>query len=524
MKITKVYLKNFRRFTELTIDSIPNNAKLVMLVGPNGCGKSSVFDAFERLVSLKKPGGIGEQVDYYRKDPTQPMIIKVFDDNNGEYSIDNISIIEPTLFYIRSPYRYSSEIRMTQINPLPEIKQDDDRPKRTIDLDSRLIKNYQRLIVEPISKLYKGELDEVKGKEIREKYLKEINNALIEILGDIQISNIGDPLDTQRSQLYFSKGVIKEFSFKNLGSGEKEVIDMVVDLIIKKQIFNNTVFCIDEPDLHINTAIQTRLLKKLLEIIPENSQLWISTHSLGFIRETIELYRKSNGKEAVILDFSDKDFDQNIEIKPLIPTPSVTRKLFKVALEDLSSMVIPSKIYFCEGKSSYDTSQQLIQRTEFDAKVLDKIFYDQDVIFFSSGGKNEVQKVNQLHLKIIKEAGGLREIYSIIDRDNISDDERNKKISNEPSLKIWSRKEIENYLFDKEVIESYCKQNSLEFSSITAYNKIQDINKDDIKPYQSSIMQQCGFSGSVDEFKLKLCEFITPQTSVYKLLKKDLGL
>ena len=47
MRITKVELKNFKRFTDLTIDGIPTDAKLVLLIGSNGSGKSSVFDAFE---------------------------------------------------------------------------------------------------------------------------------------------------------------------------------------------------------------------------------------------------------------------------------------------------------------------------------------------------------------------------------------------------------------------------------------------------------------------------------------------
>ena len=187
-------------------------------------------------------------------------------------------------------------------------------------------------------------------------------------------------------------------------------------------------------------------------------------------------------------------------------------------------MVIPSKIYFCEGKSRYDTSRQSIKRLEFDAEVLNKVFYDQDVIFISSGGKNGVQKAHQLLLKIIKEAGGLREIYSIIDRDDISNEDRSRRMSDDSTLKIWSRREIENYLFDREIIEIYCRQNSLDFSGITAHNNIHDIINDDIKQYQSSIMQQCGFNGSIEEFKLKLAEFITPNTEIYKLLKQDLGL
>ena len=119
MKLQRVYLKNFKRFTELTIKDIPQEAKVVILVGPNGCGKSSVFDAFERLVAPKKAARIGEQHDYHRKDPSFPSEIEVLTHDNKELSIKNAVNIDPTFFYIRSSYRYVSKIRMDQIRPLP---------------------------------------------------------------------------------------------------------------------------------------------------------------------------------------------------------------------------------------------------------------------------------------------------------------------------------------------------------------------------------------------------------------------
>ena len=56
MRITELRLQNFKRFTDLHIKNLSPDAKLVLLIGANGSGKSTVFDAFEQLVSNEKHG------------------------------------------------------------------------------------------------------------------------------------------------------------------------------------------------------------------------------------------------------------------------------------------------------------------------------------------------------------------------------------------------------------------------------------------------------------------------------------
>lgn len=46
MRVEKVRLRSFKRFTDLQVGPIPVGAKLVVLVGPNGSGKSSLLEAF----------------------------------------------------------------------------------------------------------------------------------------------------------------------------------------------------------------------------------------------------------------------------------------------------------------------------------------------------------------------------------------------------------------------------------------------------------------------------------------------
>ena len=86
MRIRKIELKNFKRFTNLTISDIPDNSKLVLLIGSNGSGKSSLFDAFDWLSKgLYKgiPYGADEGVNYYRKNiHNEPTVSIEFIDGN----------------------------------------------------------------------------------------------------------------------------------------------------------------------------------------------------------------------------------------------------------------------------------------------------------------------------------------------------------------------------------------------------------------------------------------------------------
>ena len=54
MRIAELHAVNFKRFTDLTITDIPPEARVVVLVGLNGSGKSCVFDAFEQISRLSK--------------------------------------------------------------------------------------------------------------------------------------------------------------------------------------------------------------------------------------------------------------------------------------------------------------------------------------------------------------------------------------------------------------------------------------------------------------------------------------
>ena len=50
MRLSKIKLSGFKTFVEPTTLTLPSN--LVGIVGPNGCGKSNIIDAYEERVEF----------------------------------------------------------------------------------------------------------------------------------------------------------------------------------------------------------------------------------------------------------------------------------------------------------------------------------------------------------------------------------------------------------------------------------------------------------------------------------------
>ena len=521
MRVKTVKLVEFKRFDDLTIDLGPTPKKIVALVGPNGCGKSSIFDAFEQQLKQWRDYG-SEGVEFYSKS-------FFYDDNRRNEQYNAREAVDVTFdsgslnrksFYLRTSYRFTPRINIQQLSLVPAILDLGDEPISTIALDQRLQTNYQRLLGASYTAFTKG----VKtGDQVRDELIGEINNILSSIL-DVQISDLGNPLEG-RGEFYFKKGNTIDFPYANLSSGEKEVIDLVIDFVVKSKEYTDTVYCIDEPDLHLSTVIQRKLLVEIDKLIPENCQLWIATHSIGFMRALQnELKEKSQ-----ILDFSRKDyFTGKHDIQPIVPNRQNWMRIFETALDDLTNLVGPNRIVYCEGRA--EPGIHGIEKG-LDARIYENIFsatFD-DTVFVSSGGNTELDQRSDIAIQILSKVFKGIEILVLKDRDMSSGkltDELARQVylsNNPPNHRVLKRWELENYLFDKEILLKYCcESEGLTFHEADYDNFVTDINNQNVKDEISRIKNFCGIQSSISEvrFKLNLSKFITEETAVYQELRE----
>ncbi len=428
MKIASLRLKDFKRFTELTISHIPGS-KLVLLIGSNGSGKSSVFDAFEYINRVTKGEGnaSGFMLSYLNKN-NNPFDISIELDSGETSRFTSVENspggIGKFSFYGRTSFRQVPRLTRTQLGQAGkvDVEKDSDRPRLFIEKDNRFENDIEKISEQVLREIFR---DKASSEEIQASYITPINAAFDNIFGGsngtkISLIEIIPPLDGNVAQINFKKGG-SEIHYNYLSAGEKEVVNILFNLLVRRDRYHDSIYFFDEIDLHLNTKLQFNLLKEITENwIPDDCQFWTASHSLGFI----DYARQS--EQASIIDFDDFDFDKP---QKLIPQPKDTLDVFDIAVPKriLFDLLRDKKLIVCENRNDDYYNLLLIP----------------GVIFVG------VKDSRDVFLNVKKDS----RYHSLRDRDFLSDQEVLRIRKKYPNHHILEYYDFENYIYHPDNIE-----------------------------------------------------------------------
>jgi len=372
------------------------------------------------------------------------------------------------------------ELKIRETRAVPEIRLNSYGASDASSLDEKMEENYRRL-----SAHYNKYRDanDLKPSDAKAEIIGELNASIRNFL-DLEISDLGN-VESDQGTLYFRKPDHPQpFEFNVLSSGEKEVVDLLLDLYLRRDDYGDSIFLFDEPELHISTAIQGNLLVEINRLVGPDCQIWLTTHSIGFLRA---LQTKIQDDCQIIHFRSEQNLAAEAHtLRPTEISSGTWRDLFEIALDDLAHLVSPSTIIYCEGRAEPGPEGE---EKGLDARVYNNIFAKThpDAFFVSSGGNTELDVRSEIAIAILGKVFRDVEIRVLKDRDMAAGrdtDENDRQVylnTNPGNHRVPRRREIENYLYDKDVLKAYCTANGLSYDEAAYDAFVTDINDQNLK-------------------------------------------
>ncbi len=437
MFIKKISIKNFRIFSAKEVfelddlnvpDSKNEGSGVNLFVGENGCGKSSLLEAFSLPLLSYKAEGFSLK-DF--SDPFQKANICVYSKEDFEYNgtMPNAkyngkgfafeagvrsrntksylsSIVVNDQKYIRAdgtnkPKDGQPDLRVNVNNPWSGARFNENDflyldENRTYQIRSgtynptrfdRLMEDFDYQYLKqknnPID--CNEKLKEISN-NIENEFFKRAVDKFKEVSGEsISLSHINNWQPHNKSFLNVEKPNKQQIPLNALGSGYEMFFSLLYSFYLSQQNKKDLIILIDEPELHLHPKLQANLVKILLEF-SKTAQIFLTTHSPLFVKQLMI------NEKVLVNCIKKKDDKINISKPENKVLPYISANEINYIAFGLATVEYHNELYGSVKEKAILEYEKNISEETFEKYLTDRMIpQDQTYIRLKKDGSTEKQ-------------------------------------------------------------------------------------------------------------------------------------
>jgi len=239
-----------------------------------------------------------------------------------------------------------------------------------------------------------------------------------------------DPEAKQQQLFYTYEG--EQFPISSLSSGEREVVNIVFDFLLRNP--SDSIVIFDEPELHLHPELSYKLLQTL-QSVGANNQFIYCTHSPDIITASLE--------NSVIFLGPPKNPPSNQAI--LVKDDDETHEALKKLGQSIGIVALGKKLVLVEGEEA-----------SLDKQVYGTILKNRfpNLVLVPSGGKGLITSFSSIMSSVLERTIWGVEFFMLCDRDAVPLFAPTEPLeeAGKGRLKILNRYHLENYFLDEDVL------------------------------------------------------------------------
>ena len=443
MRLISVHLTNVPPIQQFSADGL---SSIVVVAGPNGVGKTSLFNAL--INAFRSPGG-NPQVRL-RIAATSPYERKTWGKDELDTSDPgDAQLLGQTLHRSqrRSKSRstvltFESDRSISQVKPFGFGWDYTDPWDEEIgwDMTFSFLKNRWQDTVHSIFRMVAAQRQQIASKavELQKKGqpnmaldfkdpVKPFKDAFYQLLAP---KTLLDPDPRDQTLRYVLNEQILPLS--SLSSGEREVVNIAFDFILRGA--EDSVVFFDEPELHLHPELSYKLLQTL-RALGRNNQFILSTHSPDIISSSLD--------NTVVFLSPPKEPPSNQAI--IVREEDATNQALRLLGQSIGIVALGRRIVLVEGRQS-----------SLDKQVYGAVLRDlyPNLVLVPSGGKDTLTSFSTLLDNVLSKTVWGVDFFMLCDRDALPPgaDPNSMEAKSQGRLRVMKRYHLENYFLDETVL------------------------------------------------------------------------